>query len=122
MSQGSSNFGPFDVLTPQLHQPVKLLAKGGSTFAMPNNDYNTTAPQSTLFSNREERKTTRFKKNPSGERGYGKQKYSSQKGSSLSSGSGSGNPIHNSNGGQVGPSVLPHSLLEKEIRHIINQS
>lgn len=87
---------------------------------MPNNDYNTTGPHTSLFSNREERKTTRFKKNPSGDRGYGKQKYSSQKGSSLSSGSGSGNPILHSNGGQGGPSVLPHSLLEKEIRQIMN--
>ena len=81
---------------------------------MQNNDYNTQQAHQSLFSNREERKTTRFKKNPSGDRGYGKQKYSSQKASSVSSGS--SKPIANSNSGQSGNGVLPHSLLEKEIR------
>jgi len=90
---------------------------------MQNNDYNTSGLHTTLFSNREERKTTRFKKNPSGDRAYGKQKYSSQKASSVSSVE-SGYPVSASKQGhgQNGPSVLPHSLLEKEIRHIMNQS
>ena len=44
---------------------------------MAGNDYAITQQPHSLFSNREERKTTRFKKNPSGDRGYGKQKYSS---------------------------------------------
>jgi len=54
---------------------------------MQSNDYANVQPTS-LFSNREERKGTRFKKNPSGDRGYGKHKYSSQKASSVSSNGG----------------------------------
>ena len=74
------------------------------------NDYANLQQPLNLFSNREERKNTRFKKNPSNERGYGKQKYSSQKAQSLSS---SGN---NTLMNIQGSGVMPHSLLEKEIR------
>ena len=82
ISQNSSGMAPFDLLTPQIHNPPKQLVVkdfdpkrhqngGGSTFEMSSaNDY---GQKHSLFSNREERKTTRFKKNnPSGERGYGK--------------------------------------------------
>ena len=79
------------------------------------NDYANALQHHSLFSNREERKGARFKKNPSGERVYGKQKYSSQKGSSVSS-SGNATALGQANGHQ------PHSMLEQEIRQIMNQS
>ena len=82
---------------------------------MPNHDYVYLQQPHSLFSNREERKSTRFKKNPNGDRGYGKQKYSSQKATSVSSSGDNSN-----NQGKMG--AMPHSLLEKEIRHIMNQS
>ena len=56
--------------------------------------------------NREDRKAGKFKKN-SVDRGYGKQKYN--------------NKTSGSNGNQ-GTGNHPHSLLEKEIRRIMNQS
>ena len=118
VSQRSSNFGQFELPSPQLPQPKQqLLLKGGSTFDAQNNDYANVQQHPNLFSNREERKNTRFKKNPSNERGYGKQKYASQKSSSLSS---TNNTMINSNGPAASP--MPHSLLEKEIRQIMNQS
>ena len=87
---------------------------------MQSNDYANVQPQHSLFSNREDRKNTRFKKNhPGNERGYGKQKYSSHKSSSVSS---QGNAMNNSQNVTGHPGVLPHSLLEKEIRQIMNQS
>ena len=96
VSQRSSNFGQFELPSPQLPQPKQqLLLKGGSTFDAQNNDYANVQQHPNLFSNREERKNTRFKKNPSNERGYGKQKYASQKSSSLST---TNNTMINSNG------------------------
>ena len=41
-SQNSSALGQFDLLTPQIAQPIKAsMNKGNSTFDMQNNDYNT---------------------------------------------------------------------------------
>ena len=100
------------MLTPQLQQQ-KLNAKKGSALDMVSNDY--INANTSLFSNREERKNFKFKKNGAADRGYGKQKYSSQKASSTSSTQ--GNP-----GAPPKMGVLPHSLLEKEIRHMMNQS
>ena len=114
---------------------------------MHNSDYSN-AQHPSLFSNRnEDRKTTRFKKNnpTTDQRGYGKpQKYQSQKAGSATPTAGqqqqnggmtsqvnhpnaaamkTAHLMNNSNHGNGAASAgMPHSLLEKEIRHIMNQS
>ena len=81
-SGGSSALGQLDLLTPQIQLPAnkQLInqSKLDTTAPSNSNDYATIAAAAgghSLFSNREERKGARFKKNnPSGsnDRGYGK--------------------------------------------------